>query len=612
MPGLSLVYDPNGKLARERPHLIKRLTAVCHGPDYACQVLLDEPHCLAACTRYAAYPATVVENGDLWVYLEGRLFGASPEALRDDLLVLARHMLSSGEAARREVAAWVESVDGDFVVLARDAASGRLALLNDALGRLHLHRREVAGRLVVSRELGFAATAFGPSPFDRIAIAQFLLLLYPLGSNTVFREVKVVPPGALLVIDPRASRVTTSRLWRLDLSAQRHAKRTTVANAEALADLFVGACKRRGQPQPVVLALSGGLDSRAVAAGLHRGGVPFSCVSWRDAHGYAGGDARIAAHLARLLGVPRQQFDIGMAAGADVLRLLSVETGMLSARTAFLVPFFERVREVFGPALSYFTGDGGDKTMPDLSPARALRGVDDLVRYIVDQNSILALDDVAAVTQLSCVDVREAIRDDVESYPEPSYDHRYVHFLLANRAMKWRFAAEDRNRSFFWSQTPFYARGFFDYAMNCHSAQKMRNGLYRKFLMRLSSQLARVADQNLGCPISSVRYRIARCLLAHVMRYPRAWKAVRCLVRPHVHKTPYGDGASLLSCLREQLSRCDALGGVLSLPALHAILHDHRSHSKLQLEMLFAVVSLIERHLSATSTLEDYREVGLV
>src|SRR5262249_41166088 len=148
-------------------------------------------------------------------------------------------------------------------------------------------------------------------------------------------------------------------------------------------------------------------------------------------------------------------------------------------------------------------------------------------------------------------DIVNELRDRLTAYPEEQWADRYVHFEIFERAFKWLFEGEDRNRGFFWSTAPFYATPFFLAAMRCGDRHKAHRALYRDFLLEISPAAAEVEYAGIGAPIDSDAFRVASkaaALLAEAMR-----------VRPAAVSTAPPrrgtSGAAAVDRLRQQIAR---------------------------------------------------------
>ena len=213
---------------------------------------------------------------------------------------------------------------------------------------------EVPGAVIISDRATWAAwTAGRLDDHDPLLACALLNPGFPLGSATPFRGVSALPPSTIIqVLSGTASRTAASAAVPRaahsvahgaafagpaatpadDPYDPRHARNDWSA-ADVAAALVDAVAPLREVTQPVELSLTGGKDSRLVAAALVKAGVPVRART----HGFAGHpDVVIAAEVARVLGIeydvrvpaaPGQQVDVLGRIRATVL----VADGMLSA-----------------------------------------------------------------------------------------------------------------------------------------------------------------------------------------------------------------------------------------------------------------------------------------
>jgi asparagine synthase (glutamine-hydrolysing) len=206
---------------------------------------------------------------------------------------------------------------------------------------------EVPGAVILcDRAMWAAWTANRLDDHDPLLACALLNPGFPLGSVTPFRGVAALPRSSTLhILDGTLSRVTTPSDPRFPHPAQSLA----AALVEAVTPL-----KEAGRP--VELSLTGGKDSRLVAAALVTAGVPVRAHT----HGFADHpDVVIATQVAERLSIeyevrepaaPGQEIDVLGRIRATVL----VADGMLSA--------FENVGRpdpTFSPAITA-GGHGGE------------------------------------------------------------------------------------------------------------------------------------------------------------------------------------------------------------------------------------------------------------
>ena len=92
-----------------------------------------------------------------------------------------------------------------------------------------------------------------------------------------------------------------------------------------------------------MVSLSGGLDSRAVAAGLRREEIPFTAATFLNSQQTNAADVRVASRVAEALGVEWQLFHPRPPQGKDLVQLLDLKSGANNLRMSFILPFFHQL-----------------------------------------------------------------------------------------------------------------------------------------------------------------------------------------------------------------------------------------------------------------------------
>lgn len=576
MPGLSVAI---GDTTSVRPDATAALDATRFLEGYLAETALSTDGAWVGRTAYEGYPIRRVETDHGTAFLEGYLYDVDdPEA---HLERVAR-LVAEGKFAA--LADWVGRRDGDFLlVVERDDA---VAVLNDPFARLPAYYATVEGTRVCSRELGFvrefARRRGAPLELDRLALGQQLLLGYPLGDRTPFEAVRTVPPGSLVRFEGGAT--TVRHLYEHDFDSERNAERTVEENADALADRLVAACRNRSLAgRPSVVSLSGGLDSRTVAAAYSAAGLDPIAASFQRGDASTDREVAAAGAVADVLDLDWRSYSLE-STEARRETLLETKQGLNYLGMAYVLEFFERLRAEFDAPV-HVTGDGGDKVLVDLTPSTRPVSFADLLEYTVSANSRLSLADAADLVDVDEVRLRESVADRLRSYPESDLSRKYVHFLVRERGVNYLVHGEDRNRYYAWSVAPFYSLPVFEYAMECPVDQKQFRRLHVAILERFEPALLDVTYPNFGAPVTSTRYRVKQFVYDFLERYPALQSAVVGLVTDEG-----GDTAEVAASLRRQLP--DLEGAPIDSQAVARVVADHAAYSPMQLEILATATAL--------------------
>lgn len=594
MPGISLLYDIAGKDLPDDSIIIRALNQAIHSGSYKKEILLAGDRFFLGCTKYEGYPLKVFQESGIQIVIEGRIYNKGHYSIEHELATIAQELFCFQGSSVRKIEQWLLDTDGEFVVVFVHKPTGRVGILNDLLGRLPVYYCNTNEKFYLSRELRFIMSFVDNQTLDEMAIAQYLLFEYTLGRRTLLNNIYRLPPAMLVQMDPRETAPKMQKLHSFNFEEEQNENRTTKKNAQELAYLFGEACRSRASSDCYnILSLSGGLDSRSVAAGLHKYSIPFVGATFLDTNGDLASDIPVAKQVAKSFDIEWAYFKLSDPSGDDRRKLLRMKSGLNSLNMSFILGFFEKLRQSYGDQLIYFTGDGGDKLLPNLDPLRPIRSLDQLLDYIIKRHGIISLEVVSEITGVAKDIFFDDMKTLLSSYPELDWNQKYVHFMLHERGMKWLFEGEDRNRCYFWSTAPFFGISVFRYAMNCPNHQKKYHRLYREFLTSLSPTAASIPDSNCGLAPTSFLYVLRQMALSFLYKHPiflQQIKRKRNTFRlENRHKIP-----TTLYSLREQLANCKTVQTYFSFSALQAILKNPVSLSSLLINRLFTLTSLIE------------------
>lgn len=599
MPGISFIYDRKGRLRADHPEFACSKDPVFNDLQYRKRVLLQNDFHHLSYTAYPEYPVESIEDTDWTVVFEGRLYGDDPER---KLRELAAYVLKDEPSPEEKIAEWLSSVDGDFVAFFLDKRTGRISILNDLFGRLPLYCCRTGQKFILSRDLRFIANLMDPIRFDRMALAQSLWIGYLLGKRTLLENVDRLPPATWIRIEKEPASIQVASIHAFNFELKAHRSQSLQENAARLAALFSESCVSRTAPGiKNVISLSGGFDSRSVAACFQKNRIPCCAATFIDHMGSFAADARIAEQIAELLDIEWRLFRLAAPRSGDVLRLLRLKNGMNSLGMSFLVPYLDEVRRVYGPKMIFVTGDSGHQMLRDMTPAAKIQDLDSTVDYLAAQYAKFSLETVAALTGVEQSEMIGEIRDHLSSYPEADWRQRYVHFVICERALKWQSEGEDRNRCYFWSATPFSGTRFFNYAMGCPDEQKARFGLYREFLQALSPAAAAVEYAGMGGSVASEKFRVAAKALALLAERMELRRTVEKAAGP---TDGYSGDSMIVRCMRRQMATADLIFDYLSPTRMKNIVEACAEQPKEGFQNLFTITSIMEDLATGGSSLE--------
>ena len=625
MPGISFKCDlgaNNRKKASNNDNLfLKALDSTVYNASYKEEVLLNQDSYLLGSTKYRDYPIKIFEDSEFWICIEGVIYGKASHTLAREIHELMYYIFyrkSHLEEDKKIIVDWLLQTDGDFVIFALDKKNKDFAIINDVLGRLPLYYYYLAKgtEIIVSREVQFISSYLvqgdtNNSNFDRMGLAQLLLFCHTLGRRTLLTNVSRLDPASIIRIDKNDSQIKIDSLYRFNFDNQKYATDTIKKNAEKLASLLSEACKNRVNYNNIknVISLSGGLDSRAVAACFHKNSI--SCYaatlvhpSWAPAWGNSS-EEEVARQIAELFRIKWQKYVVEPTAD-DVLRLLKMKNGLSYLAFSSAIPFLKSIKnDYWSSPITLFTGHGGGIILSNITPKKKIRSLDELASHIIKGRGHFPLGDVAALLQIKESEIVDELKSILSSYPEKKLNQKYVHYLFYENELKLSFESEDINRFFFWSVSPFFSLPFFHYAINCAAKNKLQHALYRELLFMLSPPAAAINDSNWGCSVLSKKYRILQFVLSLMYRYKTFRKVAKKIKDSEVG---YNSNSKIIKCMRYQINNCSAISDYLWRGDIEKILNNCSAFSHTGIDNLFTIMSLIEKSFCNGRAIESTYE----
>jgi asparagine synthase (glutamine-hydrolysing) len=234
----------------------------------------------------------IVFNGEIYNYRELRsalLANGHRFATASDTEVIVHLYEDMG-------AKCVSKLSGMFALAIHDRNSDRVFLARDRLGIKPLYYAETPDGLYAASEIKslLAVPAIGRT-LDEVALDQYFSLLYVPAPRTIFREIRKLPPGHILIKDPgRPAEV--ERYWKVKSGPEPvRAERELIEEFRERFDAAVAS--HLVSDVPLGVFLSGGIDSGALVASMARAGASIRTLSLGFPPDYRDFDERRHAKL---------------------------------------------------------------------------------------------------------------------------------------------------------------------------------------------------------------------------------------------------------------------------------------------------------------------------
>lgn len=596
--------------------LLEASKSILHSDYYQREILLNTPY-LVICTRYPEYPIKILNNNKFWACLEGKIYGKNESSIESEIIRLTEILFNNDltmDTDKKKIADWLLETDGDFVLYVLNKDTNDFFIMNDLLGRLPLYYRVKDGtELMVSREIQFFSYLTrnnyqNDNKFDMMGIAQFLLFSHTLGKRTLLNNVCKLEPASLLSLQKLNSRIETHNVFVYNFEEKSHAGEGIENNARELVPLFLDACKNRvDKSAKNVVSLSGGLDSRAIAASLRSNKITCFAVTspepvWRPVVGNLS-ETDIAKKVARVLNIECQDYDIMIPKDSDLVTLLTMKNGLIYLAHSFLPKFLQKIKNKHElTPVNFFTGHGGDIAFANLS--FNVRDVESWARSILRVKGRLPICQVAELTRINETEIINELKNILTTYPEKDLSLKNAHFLFFENNAKFSFEIEDVNRFYFWSVAPFYSVPFFKYIFSCSDKDKEKLELYREFLLALSPAVASIKISNWSCSIISKKFKILQTILTLSFKHRNLRNFIKKIYNKRAYY--YQKDARIIECIREQVKDCPQISNLLTVSTIEKILDNSSRYDHEGIDNLFTIASVLQDAYCSRSTINKY------
>ncbi len=293
-------------------------------------------------------------SGTLSILFQGRLYGTRSDEPSTRALTEAETFSLIASAYREKGQNFPSVLDGNFAIGLWDEAANTLLLATDRFGIHRIYYTAQSGGLLFAPECKALWEVLpGKKTIDKVALAEFIQFKYPLLDRTFFEETKLLPFGEVLVWSPEGLTSHCYAPWPIPQGGPEGTYEDRLEHFTALLDT----CIQRGHDpgEQVILPLSGGMDSRLLAAALEGQEPTPLCITYGQRDNQ---EAIIARQVADSMGYPLEvvPFDAG-AFTASVPLISYLCDGMHNPRSAIDVELWRQRGDCGKVVLAGYMGD---------------------------------------------------------------------------------------------------------------------------------------------------------------------------------------------------------------------------------------------------------------
>ncbi|MBA3986982.1 MAG: hypothetical protein H0X63_10515 [Flavobacteriales bacterium] len=428
-------------------------------------------------------------NENIFVVFEGKIYNKQVEEVLKDI---EPYIIEKNE---EKICKYLFELDGEFYFYICNIEINQISVFGDHLNRLPLYYGKKEKDWIISRNIK-ETQAFLKSKIKKLNLAEFFIFEYNLDDRTWFENIFSLRIDDFLKLEIDDNKLIVQKkhnFYNFNLKTNSTTDETLL---NKMCETFLKSCTDRSTSTNV-LSMSGGMDSRSVAAGLVKSGSNLKGVTFENAEKTSTYDVQIAEEIADILKIDWQKIVLTESSFLNDLDvLMKVKMSIQSARTYFLYKYCKEVKNIFGNEITFFTGDGGDKVFPDLT--RGLTYVDDnsLLNLILNEHHEFSIQFAAKIIGVNEEALKNQIFAIIKNLNGETSGLKHEEFLLRGRMKRYIFEGEDRNRNYFWSTTPFLSKDFFTLMMSVENNVKNQKNFYSNFIIKLDRKTALIRNEN--------------------------------------------------------------------------------------------------------------------
>jgi hypothetical protein len=432
-------------------------------------------------------PVRTADGTCLW--MTGEAFdwpshGGFDNAAASRGIVFRRRLL---DALRDDGPAAIRDLDGEYQIVLWTPSSRTLLLLNDRFGALSSYTASSADGVAFAGGVRGVLMAPGIAcEPDLDAIREAVTFGgFRLGSRTNIRDITMVPPSTGVTLSPRT--IEMRRYWTWSELPQPDGTDRSALLEETRGAWQRAIARRLDGAATPGLALSGGLDSRAILAEAHRQGHHLAALTYGVPES---DDVKIARRAASAAGTAWTLYPLYSAGWLErrADRIQKTD-GLVDLVDLMHAEPIEQMPQVFDTYLSGYIGDAVTG-----STLFSIRNAADLVASMPYYGGTLGLSYEHA---LSCAE------DILAQTPGPPRFAPYEHKLVQSTN---RITAAAR--PFVTVRRPFVDYAFFEIAQRVPAAWRNDHAWHEQWLRSTYPRFyARIPNQRTAVPVQSSRLR---------------------------------------------------------------------------------------------------------
>lgn len=442
-------------------------------------------------------------KGDHLLFLEGEIFDIAGQPVLGEKDVAARLL----DRFLTSPSGFAHGLNGEFNVCIYQRDAARLTIVCDHLSSRPMFYYLQGDTLWFGSEKKAILSALPQSvKVDELGLLQLFAHEHNIGDRTFIKGLKRLPPGSVLTFEGGKLRISS---WHSLVFGEDRRMSFEDAVEHAAKRLKDAAQKRTAEGRRIVLTLSGGLDSRAVAAALPRDLRPLPSVTQSVS---GGSECTIGEQVAQRLRLDHYRISPRRMVLSDLLPLVAWRSeGETSLRNTLGVHYHDLMKShgdfIAGGWLAECTSGqilAPFMLMPAASEKFIERCFSHKLRY---PWSVLGQVFTSEFLTRNRDALRQAFLESWAPLEGGSNVDRYHAWYLRHRAIRMTNASMPVDSHLFEKIRPFYDRDYLETAASFPWRFRLGQTFYKALIYRLAPELRDLPESGSGRPVYDNRVR---------------------------------------------------------------------------------------------------------
>lgn len=401
---------------------------------------------------YKGYPINQYTDNDLIIIYEGMIYNRTNDEVFDFCKSIANSNCDV-TLIKDLVGDFVESSDGDFIILIYSKLIGKYIIFNDFIGRLPFYYYFDLKRFIAGRSIPYIIHNIPQICIDKNALTEFIMIEFLIGNNTFFKDVQRLSPAEIIFISTTNNCLKIiSQKNKEDYFAADNPFKNKEEAIETLYKEYTKATQNRieklkSQGYNLFNTLSGGFDTRAVFGVINNITQDFTNVTYE----YCQDESGISRQLLEKTNSKSQFVKLSFNNQANYLDSpLLFRTGnsvnIYTTSICYNDELFMK-NEILKNKDAVFLGFGGEFIRHPFSPLPLNPYI-----YLCYSISCIPIHALLPVLNVSSSGYKKFMMSNLKQYKKKSKEYIYKHLYNEYYRNYVVGAGEDRYRLFAWTK----------------------------------------------------------------------------------------------------------------------------------------------------------------